>query len=340
MLSKAVAKLIFAVLILGNASRGQAFDTNGFGRVLVVSNPEATRSFTPQPAVVAKMFQDGFLRFTGAPDTRQAWLGLISTQDIIGIKVHSAPGQMSGTRPAVVAAVVESLIQAGMPPNKIIIWDRRLGDLRRADFFSISEKFKVQVAGALDEGYDRKVSYPSTILGRLVYGDLEFNTKGEGVGRNSYMSKLVTQRITKIINVTPLLNHNQAGVSGVLHGLAMASVDNTLRFEEPERLATAIPEIYAMPELSDRVVLNIVDALVCQYRGEEFTRLNYATPQNELWFSHDPVALDALAIVDLDRNRQDHKVSRVTWQIYSNAELMDLGIANTNRIRVERLESR
>ena len=37
--------------------------------------------------------------------------------------------------------------------------------------------------------------------------------------------------MTKIINVTPLLNHNLAGVSGILYGLAIGSVDNTLRFE-------------------------------------------------------------------------------------------------------------
>jgi hypothetical protein len=118
----------------------------------------------------------------------------------------------------------------------------------------------------------------------------------------------------------------------------MGSVDNALRFEDPERLATAVPEIYALPEIADRVVLNIVDALICQYRGEEHTRFNYATPLNQLWFSRDPVAVDTLGIQELDRHRPDQKVRRSTLQIYTNAELMELGVANTNRFRIERLE--
>ena len=118
----------------------------------------------------------------------------------------------------------------------------------------------------------------------------------------------------------------------------MGSVDNTLRFEDPERLSTAVPEIFALPELADRVVLNIVDALICQYRGEERGYLHYSTPLNEVWFSKDPVALDMLALQVLEQNRTDTKTPKSTLQIYSNAALMDLGIADTNRIRIERVE--
>jgi hypothetical protein len=338
MLSKAVANLIFAFVLCARPAVSNAVDTNTVGRILVVEHPDAIRSFTPQVEPVQRMLREGLLRFTGERSVSAGWLQLVSTQDIIGIKVHSAPGRMSGTRPVVVSAVIELLFEAGIRPEQIVIWDRRLVDLRFADYYELAEKYKVQVAAAQEEAYDKEIFYTSPILGRLVFGDLEFDKKGDGIGRNSYVSRLLTKRITKIINITPLLNHNQAGVSGALLGLAMASVDNTLRFEEPERLATAIPEIYALPELSDKVALNIVDALICQYRGEEFTRFNYATPLNQLWFSRDPVAVDALAIQELGRHRADQKSSKSTLQIYSNAELMDLGVANTNRIRIERLE--
>ncbi len=340
MLSKAVANLIFALVLWASASPVAALETNTFGRILLVEHPEGTRSFTPQPEPVAALLKEGLLRFTGAENIRKAWLQLVSTQDIIGIKVHSTPGRMSGTRPVVVSAVIESLAEAGIRRDQIVIWDRRVTDLRLADYYELAARHKVQIASAQEEGYDPDVYYTSSLLGRLVYGDLEFGKKGESVGRNSHVTRLLTKRITKIINVTPLLNHNQAGVSGAVYGLAMASVDNTLRFEDPERLAIAVPEIYAMPEIADRVALNIVDALICQNRGEEFTRFNYATPLNQLWFSKDPVALDAFAIQEIDRQRQgrEEKVRKSTLQIYSNAELMDLGVANTNRIRVERLE--
>ena len=284
------------------------------------------------------MLSAGLLRFSGQPAEKIAWQNLVSTQDVVGIKVHSAPGRTSGTRPVVVAALIESMLRSGISRDQIVIWDRRSVDLRLAGYYELAEKYKVGIAGAVEAGYDRDVSYSTPLIGKLVYGDLEFGKKGEGVGRNSYASKLVSQRLTKIINVTPLLNHNQAGVSGALYGLATASVDNILRFEDPERLGTAIPEIYGMSQLADKVVLNIVDALICQYRGEERSLLHYSTVLNQLWFSRDPVAVDALAIKVLEENRAETQSQKNAPSIYANAELMELGIADPKRLNIERLK--
>src|SRR2546430_5226942 len=102
-----------------------------------------------------------------------------------------------------------------------------------------------------------------------------------------------------------MLNHHTAGVCGNLFSLATGSVDNTARFESAySRVATAVPEIYALPALSDHVVLNIVDALICQYEGEERSLLHYSNPLNELRFSRDPVALDVLSVHELEHQRQ------------------------------------
>ena len=337
MLSKVVAKVIFtAALSVGWIHA--APQENARGRILIVEHAAATEAFSPQPHVVESMIVAGLLRFTGSSSEKSAWQSFVSTQDVVGIKVHSAPGRTSGTRPVVVAELIESLFRAGISPNQIVIWDRRSIDLRLAGYYDLAEKYKVGIAGASDSGYDKDVFYETPLVGKLVYGDLEFGKKGEGIGRNSYLSKLITQRLTKVINVTPLLNHNQAGVSGALYGLATASIDNVLRFEDPDRLGTAIPEIYGMPELADKVVLNIVDALICQYRGEERSLLHYSTVLNELWFSRDPVAVDALAIKVLEENRAETKSRKSTLQIYSNAELMELGIADTTRLNIERLK--
>src|SRR5260370_11402139 len=207
---------------------------------------------------------------TGKVTPAEAWRTLVSTQDIVGLKVLSAPGPNSGTRPAVVAAVVEELLAAGLPPEHIIVWDRQVSDLRLAGFFDLKDRYGIRVAGSVQAGIDEKSAYDTALLGNLVWGDLEFGKQGPWIGRKSFVSKLVTREITKIINITPLLNHNEAGVSGNLWGLAMGSVDNIVRFEtDPERLATAVPDIYNLPSLADRVVLNIVDALICQYEGGE-----------------------------------------------------------------------
>ena len=308
-------------------------------RVVMDENSLATNAFEPQPKIVQSMVDHAILELTGKPDLTDAWQTFVSTEDVIGIKVYSGPGPNSGTRPAVAGAVIEDLLKAGVPPTQIIIWDKRLLDLRLAGFDDLAQRYKVRLAGAADTGYDGSVFYDNPVTGALMAGDLDFDLNGKTTGRNSYVSKLLTRRITKIITISPLLNHNLAGVCGNLYSLAMGSVDNTLRFEaSPERLATAVPEIYAKPALSDHVVLNITDALIGQYQGEQMSLLHYSTELNQIWLSKDPVALDVLAIKELDRERQERKIlqGNDNPELFQNAAFfLELGVNDPAKIRVE-----
>lgn len=305
-------------------------------------DPAASETFRPRSDVVRSMVERGITNLTSNASVAEAWRSLVSTQDIVGIKVFSVPGPNSGTRPAVVAAVVEGLLSAGLPPKSIIVWDKHSTDLRLAGFFDFAERYGVRVGGSAQAGYDENTFYDTALIGNLLVGDLEFGRKGPGVGRKSFVSRLVRKEMTKIINIVPLLNHNFAGVSGNLYSLASGSVDNFARFEgEPGRLATAVPEIYALPALSDRVVLNIVDALLCQYEGAERGLLHYTTVLNELRFSRDPVALDVLSQQELDRQRQVSgapATGKSNAELYANAALLELGVSDPKRITVTTLK--
>jgi uncharacterized protein (DUF362 family) len=303
-----------------------------------VYDPEATEAFRPRLAHVGRLLERGVTSLTGKPSLQAAWASLVSTQDTVGIKVLSAPGPNSGTRPAVVEAVIQGLLELGLPARQIIVWDRQTVDLRLAGYFDLAGKYGVRVAGSVQAGYNSTNFYDTPLLGNLLWGDSEFGIKGEGVGRKSYVSRLVSDEITKIINISPMLNHNQLGVSGNLFSLATGSVDNLARFEtDATRLATAIPEIYALPSLVDKVVLNITDGLICQYEGTERSLLHYSSVLNQLWLSFDPVALDVLSIREMDRQREkaETKPAQLSMEIYKNASLLELGVSDLNRIPVE-----
>lgn len=311
-------------------------------RVVISQDASATEAFKPRPEVVRSMFNQALTNLTGSTNAAQAWQGLVSTRDVVGIKVFSAPGPNSGTRAVVVAPIIEGLLAAGVPPDNIIVWDRQITDLRLAGFSDLAERYKIRLAGAVQEGFDPNVFYDTPLLGNLVYGDLEFGKQDQVVGRKSFVTKLLTRKITKIINVNPLLNHNLAGVCGNLYSLAMSSIDNAIRFEsDTGRLATAVPEIYALTNLSDHVVLNIVDALICQYEGGEKSLLHYSTALNQIRMSRDPVALDVLSLKELDRQRLGARAPDVkpNLELYNNASLLELGQSNFDRIRVELLRT-
>jgi hypothetical protein len=308
-----------------------------------VEDDNATEAFKPKPDVVRVLVQRGITNFTGLTDAIASWRSIVGTQEVVGIKVFSPPGRQVGTRPEVVAGVVEGLLAAGIPTNHIIIWDRQLSDLRRADFDDVARQYNVRLAGSLEAGWDEKVFYDSALLGQLVYGDLEFQKKEDGVGRKSFVTKLLTTNITKIINVSPLLNHNSIGVCGNLYSLALGSVDNTIRFEgDPSKLAEAVPEIYALPAIGDRVVLNIVDALICQYQGEHVSRLHDSVALNQLRFSTDPVALDVLSVQEINAQRVRTALALAArtnrLDLYRNAALLELGSADANRINLREVK--
>jgi hypothetical protein len=308
-------------------------------RVVQVEHPGATVDYLAQPAIVQDMVRRGMLQWTGKTDLKAAWLSVVSPTDVVGLKVYSGPGANSGTRPAVVEAVVQGLLQAGLPSSNIVIWDKHLSDLQQAGFTALADRYHVRVAGSADAGYDERVAYTNNpLLGTLVAGDLDFDRHGATSGRNSYVSKLVTSNLTKIISIAPLLNHNLAGVCGHLYSPSMGSVDNTQRFEaSAQQLAQAVPEIYALPVLSDHVALNITDALICQYQGEQVSLLHYSTELNQIWISKDPVALDTLGIQELDRERQAWNIESHgdNPELYQIAILLELGVGDPAQIKLE-----
>ncbi len=305
----------------------------------MVQDPDAISNFQPNPSVVQSMVNRGITNFTGRATVAAAWRTLVTPQDVVAIKVFSAGGQISGTRPAVVAAVVNGLLQAGVPPGNIIIWDKRADTLRAAGYFHLAQQLRVRAEGAVETGYDPTNFYQpdGAIIGNLVYGDLEFGGKGSNIGRRSFVTKIISRQANKIISIAPLLNQPSAGVCGHLYSLAFGSVDNTLRFvDDPDRLAVAIPEINALASVGDRVVLNITDALIGQYEGGASVLLHYSTVLNQLWFSKDPVALDTLAVRELERERQLYSAPSFppNLEIYTNATLLQLGINDPSEIQV------
>jgi hypothetical protein len=307
-------------------------------RVVVVSDPASMQTFSPQPAAVRKMVRGGVAALLRKPNAAEAWRSILSRNDTVGIKVYTVPGKIIGTRLAVVASVIEELIEFGIAPAKIIVWDKQLTPLRLAGFFELKDRYGVRVESSTGSGWDPEVSYDSPLIGKPVWGDHEFGRKGPGVGRRSFMSRLITKDITKHIAIVPLMNHNTAGVSGALFNLSLGSVDNTIRFEARRSgMTEAIPEIFGQPEIFDRLALVIVDALICQYQGEAHNLLHYSKVLNQLRFSTDPVAMDVLSINEVESQRQKAELPRrsMSREMFQNAELLELGVADPRRILVE-----
>jgi len=308
-------------------------------RIHSVSDARATSAFIPEPSIVRALVDRGLMALSGKTNLAAAWRVWVQPTDVVGFKVLSAPGALTGTRPAVVEALVDSLIRSGHSASKIVIWDRQARDLKASGFQTLADRLGIRCVATTDAGWDALQFYESAVQGKLVFGDLEFG-KGDRfvVGRRSHVSRLLTKEVTRIIPVTPILTHHSGGIYGHLLSLAFGSVDNMYRFEsDPGRTEEAVPEICALDDLMPKVAFGVTDALVGQVRGDDKARLHDTIALNELRFGADLVALDIATLADVTAARKAYPIDgerALRTDLFVNAELLELGVAQTNRIEI------
>lgn len=275
--------------------------------------------FTPVPAVVRAMVDAAVMGATGKPTIQAAWASLVSANDVVGIKVAAAPGAMGGTHPAVARAVAQGLQEAGIPSGHIIVWDRSRDDLAAAGFPERDPDFRVQWIDPAT-GYDRQAVLTAPVLGRLIWGDSKFGDRkgsrmedllssGVQLSSTSYYAAVLSQKVTKVINVPSMCDSYMCGLNGALANMTLWNVDNWRRFiQEPSFGNPYIAEIYGDPMIRDKVVLTVMDGLAVQFAGGPFPNPNFTRQYFTILASRDPVAVDATVIRLIDEYRMANKL--------------------------------
>lgn len=275
---------------------------------------------------------------TGTADRASAWRSLVKPTDRIGIKVSAAGGSVSGTHPDVVNAIANGLIDAGVPPANIIVWDRNLADLLAAGFHRESRLYQLRWVDPAS-GYDTKSQVTAPVLGRLIWGDSTFGNRtgsrmedrlssGDQLSSNSYFAKVLSKDVTKVINVPSLTDSFLTGVNGALANMTLPNLDNWRRFtREPAFGDPYLAEIYADDMIRGKVVFTILDGLVLQYAGGPFPNPGFSIANHTLFASKDPVAIDATAARLLNESRSPAKLPALDEMTHwiESASLIGLG---------------
>jgi hypothetical protein len=274
-------------------------------------DPAAIKDYHTNPAVVRGMVNRLVLATTGQPDLARAWGSLVSPDDKIGIKISAAGGELFTTHRDIVNAIVDGLVAAGHPRNSIVVWDRSLGGIKEAGYRPDAEGYQMKSIAPRD-GYDPRGVFNAPLSGKLIWGDLEFRSdRGmipllsdqEVLSDDSHFARILTGEVTKIINVPVMSDSATCGIAGCLYNMTIPNIDNWRRFTSSRWGNTAIAEIYRMPIVRSKVVLNIMDGLVAQYAGGPRPEPNFAVHHATILASKDPVAIDALTVRQIEEWR-------------------------------------
>ena len=283
--------------------------------------------------IVAEMLGSAMIKLTGTDTVKEAWREFVLPHDIIGIKVNPIGGEKLCTHRVLVDSIVNQLYEAGVLRNQVIIWDRFEAHL-------INAGYKINLNGqgvrcfASDSngvGYDDETFYET---------EKDVEVRRENGSTASRYTKILTEKVTAIINVPILKHHAITGISGCLKNLAFGSVDNTSRFHSnPLNCDPAIGDIYDHTVIKDKVVLNIADGLLAAFDGGPVYDPNGVWKYGGLLVSPDPVAIDQIALETINEKREEAglKPAQSTKYIRSSWRL-GLGTNNLDEVDFQQVK--
>ena len=283
-------------------------------------DPSAIHQYRTNASVVRGMVNRLVLAVTGQPDLARAWGSLVSPGDKIGIKISAAGGGLFTTHRDIVNALVDGLVAAGHARSSIVVWDQSLDGINEAGYRLDKEGYQLKAIAPRD-GYDPKAVFTAPLTGKLIWGDLQFRSdRGtiplrsdqEATSDDSHFARILSSEVTKIINVPVMSDSATCGIAGCLYNMTIPNIDNWRRFAQSRYGNTAIAEIYRMPIIGQRVVLNIMDGLVAQYAGGPQAQPNFAVHHATILASRDPVAIDALAVRQIEEWRAKARLAPIT----------------------------
>jgi Domain of unknown function (DUF362) len=313
--------------------------------VFVAHNPDAITDYHVNARVVRGMVDRLVMAVTGQPDVARAWSSLVKPQDKVGIKISAAGGELFTTHKEVVNAIVDGLVAGGLARDKIIVWDKSLGGLKKAGYVPGEEGYQLK-AIAPRTGYDPKAVFSAPVMGKLVWGDFEYKpdpgktvplSDTENTSNISHFSRIIANEVTKIINVPVMSNTELNGIAGCLYNVTIPNIDNWRRFSQGLGFgAGSIAEIYADPMVGKKVVFNLMDGLLAQYAGGPESQPNYSVHYATLYASKDPVAIDSIALKRIEQWRAQSSLPPIgdTAFYVQLASQMGLGNAAPDRIEI------
>ena len=232
----------------------------------------------------------------------------ISDDDVVALVFAPVGGRKLGVNRGVATALLQCLYEAGFKPANLMVV-------------------------GLDE-------LPSEAAGTRPW---RYGWQEQQVDFGSSSDHLAAwlQEATAIINIPSIMDDNIIGLRCALANVTLGVL------KSPARLYVSsgdpfIPEVYSLPEIRDKVRLNIAIGLRILCHGGPVVRQPYVDDHKTLLFSRDPVALDRVALELIRRARRLMSLPpgarpEITATYLDTACAMGLGYNDLNLIDYRRI---
>lgn len=274
--------------------------------IVVKSDKVRNRRGIIDQKIVDQMLDLLIRNYTGAGDSKKAWLEFFSPGDVVGVKMNV---MMTATRPELIMAIVTNLKSIGIADKQIIVWDR-------------------DDAGYGVEGvYKRKIKfgYDKNKISKII---TEHCTALINVpGTKTHWLSGIAVAVKNWVGAVTDINVPDIGVSFRIHRDSCADVGM----------------INALPAIRKKCRLVIVDAIRPLFHGGPQVNPGYLWYNNEIMMSTDPVAVDSVCLDLIQRKRMRYAGRR--WPLYPPPKHIliadkkyNLGVSDLKRIEIKRFK--
>ena len=294
-----------STIALGTGIRMQT----GFGMAMPPAKSYVVEVFHPDAVgenrlveefIVRNMLHRGLVNLTGKETNPLA--EFIRPDDVVGLKINCLGRPLLYTHKELINAMVGELKSIGVKENNIIVWDRFHHHMTSCSFVmnDTAEGVRYMATEQRDPAvthFDPEYIYRS---------DSDEAGRRDDNGNKSRFSSLFTIACDKIINMAILKDHGLAGVTLCLKNIAYGICNNNARFHGPEYIGEFIADVYALPEVREKIVLNIIDGLEgCYNNGPVPSYADDLFKPNKIWLGRDPVALDSIGLELIEAKRAE-----------------------------------
>ncbi len=237
----------------------------------------------PGAEAVREALGAAIARATGAKDPVAGLASLLRPGDVVGVKLNCLAGRGLSPRPELVRALVDWLLEAGVAPRRVILFDRSTRELRRAGIVPGAFPAGVRVVG-IDNDYD--------------WTPREWGPSG------SCFARVLVREVSALVNVGVVKDHDLAGVSlglknwyGVIHNPNKMHDDGCSPY---------VAHLAAYPLIREKLRLTILDGIVAQAHGGPARSPRWTWPWGGVIVSAtDPVAVDATGLRVIEERRRE-----------------------------------
>ena len=275
---------------------------------------------------VREMVKKGMAALTGEKDPFKKLFG---PKDVVGLKINCLGRPRIYTHKEVINAFAQELMAAGVKAENVIVWDRFGRHMTDCDFEMNEDGPGVRYREG-EAVPDEKKVYITTKDSMM---------RRSGGSPASRLSKIFTKDCNKQINLAILKDHGLAGVTLCLKNIAFGVCDNNRRFHGSDHVNPFISDFCNQKGVMDKFTLHLIDGLEGCYDdgpcpGDE----DLIFTHNTIWFSKDPVALDALGhqVIEAQRKKRGLRSLKKSGRHPKHIEMSSkLGLGNSDPARMD-----